>query len=133
MTSFQIPNMLRLAVIARANGLCEYCHKPQVSYFAHEVDHVIAQKHGGETVMENLAFACFECNRHKGSDIASLDPASGKLTLLFNPRNQSWHDHFYFDQGRIEPLTAHGRVTVFLLQLNQEERLTERIALKIGV
>jgi len=41
-----IPEALRRAVIERAGGRCEYCGKPQVSFFPHEVDHVIAQKHG---------------------------------------------------------------------------------------
>ncbi len=133
MSSSPIPNKLRTAVIERANGRCEYCHKPPVSFFAHEVDHIIARKHGGKTVLENLAFACFECNRNKGSDIASLDPNSGELTPLFNPRTQNWHDHFQLSMGRIEPLTRSGRVTVFLLQLNDEERIQERIALRVGM
>jgi hypothetical protein len=121
-----------LAVIERAKECCEYCYKPQVSFLAHEVDHVIARKHGGETTEANLAFACFECNRYKGSDIASLDPDTGQLTALFNPRNQSWVEHFRFVKGRIEPLTAVGRTTVFLLRLNDTERIEERIALHIG-
>ena len=94
---------LRKAVIERAEGRCEYCKKPQVAFFAHEVDHVIAQKHRGPTTLENLAFACFECNRFKGSDIASLDPQTDKLTPLFNPRTQSWDEHFRYEQGKIIP------------------------------
>ncbi|MBX3059232.1 MAG: HNH endonuclease [Anaerolineae bacterium] len=133
MPSPYIPKEWRTAVIERANGRCEYCLKPQVSYFAHEVDHVTARKHGGETTLDNLAFACFECNRNKGSDIASVDPESGELTFLFNPRTQKWNDHFHLLDGRIEPLTAYGRVTVFLLQLNHEGRVQERVALGIGV
>lgn len=133
MASAHIPKELRTAVIERTDGRCEYCLKPQVFYFAHEVDHVIARKHGGETTSANLAFACFECNRNKGSDIASVDPESGELTFLFNPRSQNWKEHFYLLNGRIEPLTAYGRVTVFLLQLNHEDRIQERVALGIGV
>jgi hypothetical protein len=40
-----------------------------------------AQKHGGLPTLQNPALACFDCNRFKGSDIGSVDPASGKLTL----------------------------------------------------
>jgi hypothetical protein len=133
MSSPHISKEWRTAVIERANGRCEYCHKPQVLFFAHEVDHVIARKHGGETALDNLAFACFECNRYKGSDIASLDPETRELTLLFNPRLQNWHDHFRFRSGRIEPITAVGRVTAFLLHLNDVERIQERVALDIGI
>lgn len=128
-----IPETLRRAVIVRANGCCEYCGKPQVSFFAHEVDHVIAQKHRGKTTLENLAFACFECNRYKGSDIASFDPQTEQLTLLFNPRTQNWTDHFRYDSGVIVPLTPEGRSTVFLLRLNDPARIQERITLRIGI
>ncbi|MBX3436655.1 MAG: HNH endonuclease [Planctomycetaceae bacterium] len=48
----------------------------RAAYFRHEPDHIIAEKHGGETTAENLALACFDCNWFKGSDIASLDPIS---------------------------------------------------------
>jgi len=79
-----VPAATRSAVIGRARGRCEYCHKPQISFYPHEVDHVVALKHGGETSLDNLAFACFQCNRHKGSDIASMDPQTGAITPLFN-------------------------------------------------
>jgi hypothetical protein len=36
-----------------------------VAFFPHEVDHVIAQKHGGTTVEANLAFTCWRCNRYR--------------------------------------------------------------------
>ena len=45
-----VPAVLRSAVIERARGRCEYCHKPQISFFPHEVDHVVALKHGGATI-----------------------------------------------------------------------------------
>jgi len=127
-----ISESLRHTVALRADHRCEYCRKPMVSFFAHEVDHVIAQKHRGETTLDNLAFACFECNRHKGSDIASIDPETQTLTPLFNPRTQSWKAHFRFDDGMIIPLTAEGRVTVLLLHFNDPMRIQERNALKIG-
>lgn len=128
-----IPNALRRAVLARANGCCEYCGKPQIGFFIHEIDHIVAEKHRGATTLENLALACFECNRFKGSDIASLDPLTEQLTPLFNPRTQLWDTHFHYEQGLIVPLTAEGRVTVDLLRLNDASRLQERVALGIGM
>lgn len=127
-----ISSALRQQVIARAGHSCEYCHKPQVSFYPHEVDHVIALKHGGETVFENLAFACFQCNRHKGSDLSSIDPETNSIKPLFNPRTQIWLEHFRFDNAVIVPLTAEARVTVLLLQLNESSRVQERQALHIG-
>jgi hypothetical protein len=82
------------------------------------VDHVIAVKHGGPTILDNLALACLHCNLHKGTDIASLDPATGALTPLFNPRTDSWSDHFACSGPLVVGRTAVGRATVRLLQLN---------------
>lgn len=118
----------RRRVIERAGGRCEYCllHQSDAALFDHEVDHIIAEKHGGQSSDDNLAFACFECNRYKGSDIASVDPESTVITPLFNPRQDVWTDHFALDGPIIKPLTATGRATVYLLRLNVEPRLQRR-------
>lgn len=92
----------------------------------HEPDHVIATQHAGETVLGNLAYACFQCNRAKGPNIASLDPATGALVPLFNPRADIWAEHFRLVDARIEPRTAVGRATAFLLHLNEPARVTAR-------
>jgi len=111
----------------RANGCCEYCLLPEEqAFFPHEPDHVIATKHGGQSTLDNLALACFDCNRFKGSDIASLDPASGELTPLFNPRLQEWSEHFSLEAGRINPRTANGRVTELVLKVNLSSRVEVR-------
>jgi hypothetical protein len=78
----------------------------------------IAEKHGGDTVPENLALACLPCNRYKGSDIASLDPVTGELTRLFNPRMLDWWGNFGVEDGFIVGKTPVGRTTVFLLKFN---------------
>jgi len=93
---------------------------------AFEVEHIVAEKHGGVTTEDNLALACPYCNRFKGSDLGSLDPETGQLTPFFNPRTQKWSDHFRLDGARIEPLTAEGRVTAVILQLNHPDRVLER-------
>ncbi len=97
--------------------------------FPHEPDHIIATKHGGETTSANLAYACFDCNRAKGSDIASLDRVTGLLTPLYSPRTHRWSEHFQFSGPVIEPSTAIGRVTVTLLSLNNPARVAIRINL----
>ena len=79
--------------------------------------------------MENLALSCAVCNRRKGSDIGAVDPQTGSLVPLFNPRTGRWADHFRLDGSHILGLTASGRATVDLLRLNAFERLTERDAL----
>lgn len=123
-----IPTTLRREVVERAGNRCEYCLlSAEVAFFPHEVDHVIAEKHGGATNIDNLAFACWRCNRHKGSDLTSFDPETRQLSLLFNPRTQVWTEHFAYEGERIIGLTPEGRTTVNLLRLNSEERLSERL------
>jgi hypothetical protein len=92
-------------------------------------ERLLAEKHGGETTADNLALVCFFCNRHKGSDLGSLDPESGALTPLFHPRRHQWDEHFRLVGARVVPHTAEGRVTVRLLRLNDPARLRERHAL----
>jgi hypothetical protein len=123
----RISAALRREVRERARERCEYCLIPESEAFGpHEPDHLIALKHSGETSSANLVLACFDCNRFKGSDIASLDPLTGALVALFNPRTQSWTEHFYLNGSRIIPLTAIGRVTERLLKLNVASRLESR-------
>jgi len=130
MTSAYIPSALRQLVSTRAAGRCEYCrvHEADV-LLPHQPDHIIAEQHGGETTPDNLALACIHCNRHKGTNIASLDPDTGQLTSLFNPRTQVWADHFALIGAQIIPQTPVGRVTVRLLRLNDLQRLRVRQAL----
>jgi hypothetical protein len=97
----------------------------------HEVDHVIAEKHGGPTSLENLALACFHCNNHKGSNIAGLDPVSGELSRLFHPRSDTWAEHFQWSGAVLNGTSVIGRVTVTVrvLEINIRHRVIHRQAL----
>src|SRR5687768_6662190 len=131
--SSYVPVLLRRLVAERAQGLCEYCliHESD-TYFGCEVEHVIALKHGGATVADNLAYACAFCNRFKGTDIASLSPTTGALCRLFNPRTDRWADHFALDADgcSIRTLTEVGEVTARILGFNSPDRVLEREALR---
>jgi hypothetical protein len=120
----------RQTVARRAHERCEYCllHQDH-SIKKHEPDHIIPQKHGGQDDLHNLAWACFQCNRYKGSEVAAFDQETGELTPLFNPRQHDWHTHFVLDGGSINPKTAIGRVTVLVLQINRPGRIEVRAAL----
>lgn len=133
MSSTYVAAELRRRVALRADHLCEYCllHEAD-SFFGCEVDHIVSEKHGGETGFDNLAYACLFCNRNKGSDIATLVPGTERLTRLFNPRSDLWKEHFRYlggDEAVIEPLTEIGEATVRLLGFNDVERRLERCAL----
>lgn len=126
---------LRREVRLRAGGRCEYCLLAEDdAFFPHEPDHVIAEKHGGATDLGNLALSCFECNRHKGTDLASIDAETGALVALFHPRLDVWREHFRAtDDGVIEARTASGRVTVAVLRVNAPARVeVRRLLAEVG-
>lgn len=118
---------LRRLVAERANNRCEYCLLPEaISLHRHEPDHIIPIQHDGTTSADNLALACFYCNRYKGPNVGSFDLETGLLTALFHPRLQVWREHFRIDVAEILPLTPIGRVTVRLLHINDPVRILER-------
>src|ERR1700679_4131056 len=91
----------------RARSACEYCQLDQrFSSMTFEIDHVIAEKHGGPTDEANLALTCFCCNRYKGPNIAGIDPGSGRVTRLYHPRKDGWARHFRWDGPRLVGRTA---------------------------
>ncbi|WP_437581836.1 HNH endonuclease signature motif containing protein [Sorangium sp. So ce887] len=57
---------------------------------AHEVDHLVALKHGGATLPENLALSCVLCNKHKGTDLASIDGETGDW-IARTTRTTTWN------------------------------------------
>jgi hypothetical protein len=125
---------LRRAVAQRAQGRCEYCGVPDsATLLPHEPDHIVAVQHGGKTTLENLAYACFECNRFKGPNLTSIDSETGAVTALYQPRTDRWESHFRWEGSVIVPLTPTGRATVLLLRINQEDRVAFRTnLLRIG-
>jgi len=48
---------------------------------------------------------------------------------LFNPRRESWNDHFVWRGVRIEGITATGRATIQALAMNDPRRLDLRTEL----
>ena len=65
--SSYVPAALRRAVAARAGFACEYCLIREAdTFFGCEVEHVIAEKHGGPTEEQNLAYACLPVHPAQG-------------------------------------------------------------------
>jgi len=121
----------REAVRHRAGGRCEYCRLPDSTMDPADfhVEHIGARKHGGTDNEDNLAWSCIFCNLYKGPNLASLDPDTGELTRLFNPRQDRWEDHFQFEGASIIGISAIGRTTSWLLEVNSEILRTLRINL----
>lgn len=112
----------------RARDVCEYCHMPQrYDALTFEIEHIISRaKHGGKSLLSNLALSCFACNHYKGTDIAGRDVKTGKLVPLFHPRRHRWEYHFRWEGPVLIGRTPIGRVTVALLRMNLPYRVELR-------
>jgi hypothetical protein len=121
----------RQAVQLRAGRHCEYCRLPDVAdEWPFHVDHVVARVHGGVDEVENLSWSCTQCNLHKGSNFASIDPLTRSRIDLFNPRQDEWHEHFAMQpDGLIVGRTSTGRATARLLDMNGTPQLDLRRSL----
>ena len=119
---------LRHLVWQRAARRCEYCHIPaDVALLPFQIDHIIAEKHGGSPTAENLALSCERCNSHKGPNIAGY--LEGMHIPLFNPRKDHWTDHFVWDGPVLVGKTPIGKVTITVLAINLPYRVALRAAL----
>lgn len=117
----------------RAGRRCEYCRFPEAcAELPFHLDHVIAQQHGGGATADNLALACCYCNRYKGPNLSGIDPDSGNTVDLFNPRRDVWDEHFAWRGARLVGLTATGRATIQLLQMNRADAVAVRDLLMRG-
>jgi hypothetical protein len=118
---------LQNIVWQRARGACEYCQlSSSCDPLAFQIDHIIAQKHRGQTISENLALSCLRCNAHKGPNIAGIDPVSRQITALFHPRNDRWEEHFRWEGPLLIGLTPAGRATIAVLEINNPLRVAFR-------
>lgn len=124
---------VREQVRQRAHYLCEYCHASERwQYAAFTMDHIVPWSQGGSSDMDNLALACFPCNRRKSDRQESVDPETGEAIHLFHPRQDQWPEHFIwsYDGLSIIGRTAIGRATVEALELNRKRaqrlRATDR-------
>jgi 5-methylcytosine-specific restriction endonuclease McrA len=99
----------------------------KASFFTFQIEHIVSIKHGGESDSDNLAFSCPICNRNKGTELGALAGVPPKLIRLYNPRTDTWTDHFSLNtEGKIEAKTLIGEATVFLLDLNNIESINDR-------
>ena len=115
----------------RAKNRCGYCLSPQALLpYKLELEHIHPKALGGATDEANLWLACRECNLHKAKKVKASDPLTEKQVRLFDPRKQSWNEHFEYspDQAEIIGKTACGRATVECLQMNNIYQKTARSA-----
>src|SRR5262245_45332077 len=121
---------LRQLVWDRAGSRCEYCRMAQEhDDIPFEIDHIIAESHGGPTRASNLALACFQCNSFKGPNLAGRDEQTRRVVPLFHPRRHKWGRHFRWEGARLLGRTPGGRATVAVLRINLWHRVLHRQAL----
>jgi len=127
----KISEEIQEQVRRRANYLCEYCHaSEQWQYVPFTIEHIIPLAQKGADSLDNLALACFHCNRQKSNKTTAIDPQSGAEVPLFHPRQEIWNQHFIWsaDGLFIIGLTPIGRATVASLILNRERVINIRYA-----
>ena len=122
-----IPTSRRRLVIQRSSDRCEYCGISQIGQVAtFHIDHVIPVVAGGGTTPDNLALACVSCSLRKGARQEIEDLETGTTVNIFNPRQQAWDDHFYWEGVKVVGLTPTGRATIKALDLNRPTMLAIR-------
>lgn len=106
-----------------AGQRCGYCLSAKtITGIPLEIEHIMPESIGGPTARENLWLACHRCNKFKGNCTEVADPATREVAPLFNPRTQTWSEHFQWsgDGTRVIGLTSSGRATVEALQMNND-------------
>jgi hypothetical protein len=113
----------------RAGDKCEYCRFPVLhAWLPFQIDHIIAEKHGGQTDAGNLALSCFYCNSFKGPNIAGIDPDGDPeiAVQLFHPRKQLWDEHFEWAGAVLNGISPTGRTTISVLRINDSDAIEFR-------
>jgi hypothetical protein len=57
-----------------------------------------------------------------------IDPESGVIVPLFNPRQDAWKDHFAWDDYHVVGLTPKGRAATVALTFNEGRKIKIRQA-----
>jgi hypothetical protein len=124
-----IPERVRLRVAEAARFRCGYCLTSQrVIGPLLEIEHILPEARGGTSEEMNLFLACPRCNGHKSDRVEAVDPETGSVVPLFNPRALPWAEHFAWVDGGavIEGITPIGRATVAALNMNHVQVVAAR-------
>lgn len=128
MTAY-VPMDLQRRVRDQFGNCCAYCQTAEhLTATTFEFEHISARSTGGQTVLENLCLSCPMCNRYKSDQATAIDEVSDTEISLFHPQQDSWPDHFRWDETRTEiiGLTPKGRVTIAALKMNRPQMIRVR-------
>jgi len=118
----RVSQRLRAQVLLDADGRCGYCRSSEdITAAPLEIEHVMPEALGGPTRRENLWAACRRCNVLKSDQTEAIDPLTGVMAPIFNPRQQVWAEHFAWNNEGVVVVgrTPTGRATVVALSLNR--------------
>ncbi|MBI3762261.1 MAG: HNH endonuclease, partial [Chloroflexi bacterium] len=91
----RVPATLRRRIREQAQYRCGYCLRTEeLAGERMTLEHIRPEARGGSTIERNLWLACRRCNEYKGSQTHADDPLTAKRVRLFNPRLQTWAEHF---------------------------------------
>ena len=131
-----IPEELKDQIAQKASFLCEYCKSPKrYSPGPFNIEHIVPISKGGNSDVQNLAYSCSGCNGHKYNKIEASDPIDELVVPLFNPRKDSWSDHFIWSEDGllIIGISPTGRASTETFRLNRKELINLRkILLVVG-
>ncbi|MBK8030924.1 MAG: HNH endonuclease [Chloroflexi bacterium] len=105
-----------------------YCRLPESGgTLTFHIDHIIPIKHDGEDHVDNLCFACYKCNGHKGYEIADLR-SGGSSTNPFVPSvsNSGMLTSLCAKTWKSSDSPRKVAPPSVLLQMNDSERITNR-------
>jgi len=129
LSSAYIPDSLRQKIAKDAAYRCGYCLTMQeFTAMPMHIEHIIPLAPGGETIEDNLWLACPLCNGYKATKTEGVDPDTGQIVSLYNPRRRVWREHFGWDSGGIEiiGIISISRATVNVLKLNNKYLIRAR-------
>ncbi|MBA3924380.1 MAG: HNH endonuclease [Nostocaceae cyanobacterium] len=134
--SAYIPVELQRRIRERFFNGCAYCRTAEsLTGMTFEFEHIMPRSLGGETLFENLCFACPNCNRHKADRQMAVDQVTEQSVSLFHPQLQIWGEYFaWSDNGqKLVGLSPIGRATIAALRMNRSQLVWARgLWVKLG-
>ncbi|MGH2347322.1 MAG: HNH endonuclease [Chloroflexota bacterium] len=129
MSRLPVPAELHRQVLEDAGHRCDFCQSDEaLTGIPLSLEHLLPLAAGGLTVRENLWRSCRPCNELKGVQTHAVDPEMDEAVPLFNPRTQTWSEHFRWSEDGTEMvgLTPIGRATIVALHLNRPMLVSAR-------
>jgi hypothetical protein len=127
--SAYVPTALRRQISEHFAHCCAYCRSTEnLTVAIFEFEHILPRSVGGETVFENICFACPTCNRYKADRTTAIDPDTQVEVPLFHPHRDPWQEHFVWNENATElvALSSTGRATIAALRMNRRQLIRVR-------